>query len=593
MLNSTSKIVFGVLFSSFSFLSSAQCPVIDCPTDIVSNNDSSMCDAIVIYSLPTSTDPCAPTNTQVFTYTGAQETFTVPAGVTSINVEAKGAQGGTNSPTTNINYGGLVQADLTVTPGTIIYINVGEQPTTLTGGFNGGGNGETAGIGGGGASDIRIGGTTLNDRMIVAGGAGGGGLWGGQEVFGGLGGGLIGGAGYRVSIANPGGDPGTQTASGNGTCGSLNNPICSGGFGFGGAPSACGCEGYGGGGGWYGGAGSGNCRGGGGGSSYTDPSATNVTHTQGIQAGHGEITITWVGSITPPTIAQIAGLPSGSAFPVGSTVNTFVTENLGGLDTCSFTVTVLDVEIPTITCSSDIETCEGEMLSATSPSTSDNCGGEDVTYTLSGATTGTGASNIDTVMFNTGTTVVTYIVTDVAGNQDSCSFNVNVNPLPTVTLSSFTVDTICDYNSAIALPLGSPLSGTYSGSGVSGTNFDPAQANQGYNWVIYSYTDSIGCVNSDSTGIYVDGCASLNEEYLSSEISVYPNPTNGLVTISFANFDSSLDFTLTTLDGKIVHREMNYSGSSISIDLSREAKGVYLIHVQGEKIQRTLKLVKD
>ncbi|RZJ07319.1 MAG: hypothetical protein EOO54_23590, partial [Haliea sp.] len=43
--------------------------------------------------------------TQTFTFTGATQTFTVPAGVTTIAVEAWGAQGGVNAAVTN-NLGG-------------------------------------------------------------------------------------------------------------------------------------------------------------------------------------------------------------------------------------------------------------------------------------------------------------------------------------------------------------------------------------------------------------------------------------------------------------------------------------------------------
>jgi hypothetical protein len=239
-------------------------------------------------------------SSQVFNYTGVQQTFIVPNGVTSITVDAYGAQGGSNW-SGNVNYGGYVQADIPVTPGTTLYIYVGGQPSGLAGGFNGGGIGETGGAGGGGASDIRIGGTTYADRVVVAGGAGGAGTWFNLHVVGGLGGGLIGGNGYRDNPSTLGGDGGTQTSSGNGTCVSFNNPVVAGGFGFGGAPSGCGCQGYGGGGGWYGGAGSGNCRGGGGGSSYTIPGATNVTHTQGIRMGDGQITLTWTVTAPPAT----------------------------------------------------------------------------------------------------------------------------------------------------------------------------------------------------------------------------------------------------------------------------------------------------
>ncbi|MBE0638103.1 MAG: hypothetical protein IH598_06275, partial [Bacteroidales bacterium] len=229
--------------------------------------------------------------TETFNYTGAVQTWTVPAGVTSVTIEAWGAQGGANWVNNN-NYGGYASGILSVTPGQDLNIFVGQQPSGINGGWNGGGNGESLGQGGGGASDIRVNGLTLNDRVIVAGGGGGAGYWSNLHVVGGQGGGLVGGNGYREP-AEPGGLGGTQTSGGaSGTCASLNNPLTAGSFGQGGSPNNCGCEGYGGGGGWYGGAGSGNCRGGGGGSSYID-GVTNGTTTAGLRSGNGLITITY------------------------------------------------------------------------------------------------------------------------------------------------------------------------------------------------------------------------------------------------------------------------------------------------------------
>jgi hypothetical protein len=50
------------------------------------------------------------------------------------------------------------------------------------------------------------------------------------------------------------------------------------------------------------------------------------------------------------TVTMIAGLSSGTLFPVGTTTNRFVATNPSGQkDTCSFTVTVLDKEPPVIT----------------------------------------------------------------------------------------------------------------------------------------------------------------------------------------------------------------------------------------------------
>ena len=227
-----------------------------------------------------------------FSFTGAAQTWTVPAGVTSVHIEAWGAQGGFNTPVTN-NLGGQAEGDLAVTPGDVLNIYVGGHPglNGLTGGFNGGGNGFSGGAAGGGASDVRAAGNTLNHRVIVAGGGGGGGIWTTISVVGGVGGGLTGGNGFRVP-SFPGGGGGTQSSSANGTCGTLNNPIMAGGFGFGGSGTTCGCQHYGGGGGWYGGGGSGNCRGGGGGYSYLGGVTTGVTNS-GVRAGHGEVVISF------------------------------------------------------------------------------------------------------------------------------------------------------------------------------------------------------------------------------------------------------------------------------------------------------------
>ncbi|MFW1396645.1 glycine-rich protein, partial [Vibrio parahaemolyticus] len=67
-------------------------------------------------------------------------------------------------------------------------IYIGEQPAGSEGGQNGGGKGCGKGTGGGGASDIRVGGTSLSSRVLVAGGGGGYGYGG----YGGGGGGLTG-----------------------------------------------------------------------------------------------------------------------------------------------------------------------------------------------------------------------------------------------------------------------------------------------------------------------------------------------------------------------------------------------------------------
>jgi hypothetical protein len=257
---------------------------------------------------------------QVFNYTGAQQTWTVPAGVTSINVDVQGAQGGQTSYGT-AGRGGRTQATIPVSPGATIIVNVGGQGNYSTGGWNGGGNPYGCGCvgGGGGASDIRIGGNALANRAIVAGGGGGAGYyWNWNNDHGGNGGGLTGEAGktnnnYNATYCGQGG---TQAAGGAGASG-FGAPAGSLGTGGGSAYYAGSGGGgyYGGGSGYYGG-------GGGGGSSYTNNQATGVTHTQGFKTGNGMVTISWnsVGCASQPVAVPITVNALAAASAANATI---------------------------------------------------------------------------------------------------------------------------------------------------------------------------------------------------------------------------------------------------------------------------------
>ncbi len=124
------------------------------------------------------------------------------------------------------------------------------------------------------------------------------------------------------------------------------------------------------------------------------------------------------------TVEQTAGLASGSAFPLGTTTNTFVvTDAAGNTATCSFDVVITDTEAPTISCPADIDVnvdagiC-GAVVEFDTPEGFDNSG--DVTVTQI-----TGPASGET--FPVGTTTVTFKVTDTAGNSVDCSFDVTVN----------------------------------------------------------------------------------------------------------------------------------------------------------------------
>ncbi len=226
---------------------------------------------------------------QTFTETGSQQTFVVPAGVTSLTVDVIGAAGGVTGVwwSSSPGAGGRVQGTLAVTALATLYINVGGQPvTSCVGGFNGGGTGDCWDDGtssGGGASDIRVGGTALSNRVVVAGGGGGS----GDDCDvnydrGGAGGGSTGGWGLDCNENEASG--GTQSSGGQDLYGTGDW----GALGVGGSSNEIG---GGGGGGYYGGGGS-VFGGGGGGSDYVG-GLTSVTEIQGYNGGTGTITLSW------------------------------------------------------------------------------------------------------------------------------------------------------------------------------------------------------------------------------------------------------------------------------------------------------------
>ena len=245
--------------------------------------------ALVCASVVVPSTPSFATTQVVFSFTGAAQSWTVPAGVTSITVEMIGAGGGGGRAGTGSTAfgggGGLVSGTLTVVPGDTLTLVVGQggindnvtNPRNNNYRFGGGGSGAGnprwgtyAWGSGGGRSAIRSSNAiygTLGDLLTA--GAGGGGGWepGSSNGAGGAGGGLIGEDGGR-GWEPVGGRGGTQTAGG-----------AAGGPGEPGTPGIQYAGGYaqtdgenseagGGGGGYWGGGGGGNNGAGGGGSSY-------------------------------------------------------------------------------------------------------------------------------------------------------------------------------------------------------------------------------------------------------------------------------------------------------------------------------------
>ena len=242
-------------------------------------------------------------NSVTFGFTGGDQTFTVPPGVTSLAATVTGAGGGKSSYD-SVNFagrGGGAYGVVAVTPGQRLIISVGGVGQAGPGGsgtYGGGGAGGTGtrGLGGagGGLSAVWTGASFASEPYLVAGGGGGMSGAGGSNPSGGTGGGSNGGTGASVS-GGGGGRGGSQTAGGVGGGGNATvGKQYSGGVGSTGADG-----GGGGGGGWFGGGGG-----------RAQPLTTGDNSDGGGGGGSGYFSSN--PSLTQASIA-LAGQPAGAA----------------------------------------------------------------------------------------------------------------------------------------------------------------------------------------------------------------------------------------------------------------------------------------
>ncbi len=205
------------------------------------------------------------------------------------------------------------------------------------------------------------------------------------------------------------------------------------------------------------------------------------------------------------------------------------------------------------------------------------CAGTQVTLAGSGATSYAWDNGVTDATPFTPTATTTYTVTgtDANGCSNTDQVIVTVNALPTVTFAP--LDTVCSYNSPITLSQGLPIGGTYSGVSVTGSQFDPVIGIGTYT-LTYTYTDVNGCSNSATSDIVVDGCSSLEENGLEN-ISVYPNPTFGMIYINAEDTQIEL-VRIYDAAGRLID-VLNFGNqSSIQIDMNEYSSGVYSIEVR-------------
>jgi glucose/arabinose dehydrogenase len=192
--------------------------------------------------------------------------------------------------------------------------------------------------------------------------------------------------------------------------------------------------------------------------------------------------------------------------------------------------------------------------------------------------------------WNTGETTSS-ITADTSGDysitvfySDFCSstsipVTVVVNPNPATPSFSGLDSSYCFNNPVSSILTGVPAGGTFSGPGVNGNVFDPAQAGIGTHSITYTFTDANNCSSGNTISTIVDVCSMLTTLFATTNM-VFPNPSEG---IFFLNSSSSENTTVRVFDmqGRLVWMQANITARNgrTEIDLRQLNQGTYMLEL--------------
>lgn len=268
------------------------------------------------------------------------------------------------------------------------------------------------------------------------------------------------------------------------------------------------------------------------------------------------------------TVTQIGGIPSGAYYPVGATTNSFhITDGNGNDTVVSFTVTVEPLGTPVLP--TVLSMCVNDEPV-------DLANGQDMDWSGNGMQDGT---TFDPALAGKGQHQLSYTFVDGRGCTSSGSIAITVSPVPvqpvisriaSTTLSTGAYDTYQWYRDGVAIPGATKQTYSYTVGG----NYQVMVGNIAS---CQSYSDGY-VVGKNGGGIGI-------EENLLSNLSIYPNPTSGVITIDLNNISrEQLEVSLYSITGKVVlHRkDFTETDGKMRLDLANLPKATYFLHISSE-----------
>ncbi|MES2763395.1 MAG: T9SS type A sorting domain-containing protein [Bacteroidota bacterium] len=322
-----------------------------------------------------------------------------------------------------------------------------------------------------------------------------------------------------------------------------------------------------------------------GGSAFVSPIANSTYTVTGSSAEGCPATNTVVASVTvltSPTVSVNSGSicvgqsftlnPSGSAsytYSGGSSVvspTSTTTYSVTGTDPngclSNIAVSTLTVNSAGITASaSSNSVCQGSPITL-------NGGGSVTTYTWNSGIT-------NNISFNPGSTN-TYTVSGIGVNgcSGSATIQVIVNPIPTLSLTALN-DSICA-GETTTLTVNGANSYTWNPGGITSSSIFPSPTAS----IVYSVTgQSNGCSQTLTVALVVNSCVGIHENEMDRNIVIYPNPSNGIISIDVDLLKHYTVKVFNSLSQVIYTSDINANHSVIELNTS---KGIYFIKVYEE-----------
>jgi hypothetical protein len=104
-----------------------------------------------------------------------------------------------------------------------------------------------------------------------------------------------------------------------------------------------------------------------------------------------------------------------------------------------------------------------------------------------------------------------------------------------------------------------------------------------------------GVSTTDTVVVNVEHCENNSfEDVTMIDFTVFPNPSNGMVTLNIENVSDDLKLAVFDLNGRMIHSENvngRYNNFNKQLDFSRFSKGIYLVKLYNEHTNLTKKIL--